>query len=175
LEPLESAGLGRVALVALLFLVRLVRFGDGIQRRFYFQPFNLYVDLPLVPDLVRFAHSTFPLWKFSLVMVGALVGIVVMAVASYKALACAERFLSDLGNVTGVAIFTALFYVVSWAIPRDPYYSDLYYGGFASSIVPRLKHETTFLLNVYGYTRIEPRPSPTPKNGSCARTPILRS
>src|SRR4051812_40949484 len=35
----------RVALVAFVFLVRVVRLGDGIQRRYYFQPFNMYGDL----------------------------------------------------------------------------------------------------------------------------------
>src|SRR5262245_13293952 len=47
-----------IGLVALLFLVRVIRFGDGIQERYFDQRFSLYTDLPLVVDLVRFSHSS---------------------------------------------------------------------------------------------------------------------
>jgi hypothetical protein len=44
------------------FVVRLVRFGDGFQQRYYAQSFNLYSDLKLAPELVRFARSTLRWW-----------------------------------------------------------------------------------------------------------------
>jgi len=142
----------RIGLVALIFLVRLIRFGDGIQRRFYFQSFNLYGDLPLVPDLIRFSYSTLPLWKFCLVIVVALATIVALAIATYRALACAERYLSDSRRAQRVGLIAAVLFLLSSLVPRDPYYGPFYYGGFAASALPRLKHEAKFLLNVYGYT-----------------------
>src|SRR5207237_8105814 len=79
-------------------------------------------------------------------------GIVATAIATYWALRCAERYLADMTNVRNVAVFTFLLYVILSAFPRDPYYEEFHFGGFAKSAVPRLKHEAKFLLNVYGYT-----------------------
>jgi hypothetical protein len=55
-------------------------------------------------------------------------------------------------NVRNAAACAGVLFVVSYFVPHDPYYDDFWYGGFAKSVVPRLKHEVNFLLNVYGYT-----------------------
>src|SRR6266545_4211760 len=142
----------RIVLVAFVFLVRFIRFGDGVQRRYYFQPFNVYTDLPLVPNLVRFFYSTTPWWKFSLFVALALGLVVALAVGTYRALACAERYLSEMRNVRRVAVVTVASFVLLSLLPRDPAHAGFFFGGFGESAIPRLKHEAQFLLNVYGYS-----------------------
>ncbi len=142
----------RIALVAAMFLVRFIRIGDGVEKRYYLRSFNLYTDLPLVPNLVGFFYSTTPGWKFALVVLATVAGIIVLAIATYRALGCVERYLSDTRNARRVAIVTVISFVVLSLVPRDPYFADFYYGSFAASVVPRLRHEAHFLANVYGYS-----------------------
>jgi len=142
----------RAFVVVLVLFIRFLRFGDGAMKKTYFQPFNFYTDLHLVPELVRFSYATLPWWEFWLAAVGVVVGFVVMAIVTYHALTCAERYLTNLTNVRNVAVFSVVSYVVLSMFPRDPYYSELYFGGFARSVFPRLQHEGKFLLNVYGLT-----------------------
>jgi hypothetical protein len=141
----------RLLILGFILLVRLVRIGDGIQRHFYYQAFNLYGDLPQAPNLVRFAQSALPPWKFWMLMFGVTVSIVVLVGGTYLALVYTERYLSDIRNVSRVGIGTAVAFLALSTISHDPYFWDLYYAGFASSAVPRLKHEAKFLLNIYGY------------------------
>jgi hypothetical protein len=142
----------RAFAVLLIFLVRCIRLGDGAMKKVYFAPFNVYTDLQLVPKLVSFSFDTLAGWKvyFILVLIG--LGAAVLAVATYKALACAERYLTNFENMRNVTVFTFASFVILSFIPHDPYVDDLYFGGFASSAVPRVKHEAKFLLNIYGYT-----------------------
>jgi hypothetical protein len=140
-----------VLITAFVLLVRLFRFGDGIQKQYYFQAFNLYGDLPQVAHLVRFAYSTFPLWKFCAIAVGGVLAIAVFAVGTYRSLRYAEQYLSDMRHVRRVGVATAAGFLVLSMFSHDPYFAEFYYSGFASSAVPRLKQEATFLLNIYGY------------------------
>jgi hypothetical protein len=143
-------GVVRGALVAFLLLVRLVRLGDGVQARYFAQRFNVYSDLPLVTEGVRFAHSTFPAWKFwaLLLLVGG--GFCLLAVASYRALGFLERRFESRRHVVEYAAVTAVFLTLSF-VHHNPRYRDLYLGGFGASVFPRLRYELKFLLNVYGY------------------------
>jgi hypothetical protein len=141
----------QVLLTAFIFLVRVVRIGDGIQRRYYFQTFNLYGDLPHAPDLVRFAHSTFSPLKFWLVLISVVAIIVAVVYGTYRALVYCASYLSDMRNVSRAGIATGVAFLVLSMFSHDPYYAELYYSGFAASSVPRLKHEANFLFNIYGY------------------------
>jgi hypothetical protein len=141
----------RVVVLLYILLVRLVRIGDGIQRRYYFQAFNLYGDLPQAPNLVRFAHSTFTPLKFWLVLFGVITIIVALVSATWFALVYAERYLSNMRNVSKAGIGTAIAFLVCSTFSHDPYYWDFYSGGFAASAIPRLKHEANFIFNIYGY------------------------
>lgn len=140
----------RVALVLWLFLVRLIRIGDGVQTRYFAQRFNLWADLQLLPELVRFAYSSLPWWKLCALFVLVPLSLWALGFACYRALAHSERYLGDARHVAGVAGIAALFLALSLA-PRDPHYRELYLGGFAASAVPRLQFEARFLLNLYGY------------------------
>lgn len=140
----------RVLLVALFLLVRLVRLGDGVQLRYFAQRFNLYSDLALIPEGVRFSYSTMPgrkFWSLALLVGGGLVG---LAVACYRALTYVERYFERRRHVFGFVGVTAVFLGLSF-VRHDPRYGDLYLGGFGASAIPRLRYELKFLLNVYGY------------------------
>jgi hypothetical protein len=140
----------RVALVLWLFLVRLIRIGDGLQTRYFGQRFNLWSDLRLLPELARFAYSSLAWWKLcglALIIPLSLWG---LGVVCYRAFAHAERYLADSRHLAGVAAVGALFLGLS-LVPHDPHHRELYLGGFGASSIPRLRYEVRFLLNIYGY------------------------
>lgn len=140
----------RVLLVTFLLLVRLIRIGDGIQARYFSQRFNVYSDLPLIAEGIRFAHSTLAAWKFWLLLILIVGGLCVLVVASYRALVFVERHFTDRRHVWEFGAVTALFLALS-LVRHDPHYRELYLGGFGASAFPRLRYEVKFLLNVYGY------------------------
>ncbi len=140
----------RVALVAVLVFVRFLRLGDGVQERYFYQHFNLYSDLPLVPELVRFAHSTLPLWQFALVVLGSLLGLGLFVLALYGALAHAERYLEKRRHVSITVGILGFLYVLSSVVGHPPQHDPLFYGAFGQSAYPRVAYEAKFLMNVYG-------------------------
>jgi hypothetical protein len=142
--------IARGGLVAWLFIVRLVRFGDGFQQRYYAQSFNLYTDLKLAPELVRFAYSTLKFWQFGLGALAALALLGAFCVGSYHALGYAERYLHETRHCYVFGGLTALAFAVSLRIGHAPRDRALYRSGFAASVVPRLQHELAFLFDVSG-------------------------
>ena len=44
---------GHALLVALLIAIRCWRFADGVKLRYFHRSFNAYLDLPLLPELLR--------------------------------------------------------------------------------------------------------------------------
>jgi hypothetical protein len=161
----------RAFLVLAFFVVRVLRLGDGVQKKFFAQNFNVYTDLPLAAEAVRFAHSTLPVWKFALFSAGGLLLIVGFFVGSWWALGTAERYLKGGNIAVAVGIFSLAFVALS-PLSLQPEWWDYYFGGLISSVVPRLKHETRFLFNVYSrrsermqaITRVQKRLTNTPGN-----------
>jgi Sulfatase len=140
----------RVVLVVFLFVVRLIRLGDGVQTRYFGDRFNLYSDLPLIPEGVRFAHSTLAAWKFWALLLLVVGGLYALGVVSYRALVFVERYFTVRRHVGEFVAVTAVFLALSF-VHHDPSYRELYLGGFGASAFPRLRYELKFLLNVYGY------------------------
>lgn len=140
----------RVALVVWLFLVRLIRIGDGVQTRYFAQRFNLWSDLRLLPELVRFSYSSLPWWQLCGLAVAVPLVLFGLAFACYRALEHAERYLAEPRHLAGVGAVGAVFLLLS-LVPHDPHHRELYLGGFGSSSIPRLRYEARFLLNIYGY------------------------
>ena len=161
----------RVALVLWLFLVRLIRIGDGFQTRYFAERFNLWSDLQLAPELVRFAYSSLSFWLLALLLVALPVLLTGLFLVCYRALEECERYLADTRHLRGVGAIIALFFALG-LVPHDPHYKQLYFGGFGASSIPRLRHEAKFLLNVSGYrtanvkaiTDVQERLRTTPSN-----------
>jgi phosphatidylglycerophosphate synthase len=141
----------RVPIVALFVAARGLRIGDGVTGFYFGKLFNLYTDLPLAPELVRYAHSTYPAWKFYTGAAVALAMVVALALAVDRAVAFAAGYLRHRRRILVFAGLVLPFAVVSGFLDQDPRYNQRYAGAFGSSVVPRFRREATFLLNVYDH------------------------
>ncbi|HEY3665857.1 MAG TPA: hypothetical protein VGL19_07655, partial [Polyangiaceae bacterium] len=139
----------RWVLVAGFFLVRLFRLGDGVQEAYYAQAFNIYTDLPMLPELVRFAVSTHPAWQIAIIGLVIFGGAALLAFALYRALSRAESYLADTKHLLPVAGVAAAFSLGSLVVGHAPSKDHFFMGGFAASAFPRLKREALLLVNVY--------------------------
>jgi Sulfatase len=138
----------RVGLVAFFFFVRLLRVGDGMEEAFFSQPFHLYTDLALVPELFRFAFSTLAWWQLTLGLPLIALGSWGLSLGLYRSLVHAERYLRATEHRLLVSACAALAFAASVVIGHLPEYNRLYWGGFASSSLPRLRKELVFSFNV---------------------------
>ena len=139
----------RILLVACLLFVRLFRIGDGITGQFFSRPFNLYTDLPLVSELVRYVHSTMAPWRFlatAVSVVGTFILLVFAVDRSLAFLAVQLRRRRPILAFTGAVLPLAL---ASPFLSHDTRYVKRYMGAFGSSILPRVGEEAEFLVNVY--------------------------
>jgi hypothetical protein len=137
-----------IAVTVWVFLVRLLRFGDGIQGRYFAQRFNVYTDLQLIPDGFRFIHSTRPIWQIvggSILALAALAG---LGYLTYRALEFAQRYLSQRRNAMIAAGFVGVAYFVTSNTSHNRKFEPYFSGGFATSAFPRLKEEVLFVWNV---------------------------
>ena len=147
----------RAPIVVLFVLARLLRMGDGITGQFFGQAFNIYTDVPLVPELVRYAHSTFAAWKFYAGAAGALIIVALLILAIDRALAWSAAYFQRRRRILVFAVLVLPFVVLSLFIDHDRRYNHRYAGAFADSVAPRLRSEATFLLNVYDHRASEAR------------------
>ena len=134
-------------LAAYVVLVRVMRFGDGIQERYFAQRFSLY-DLAMLPEGVRFAHSVLPWWKFypALAVVCAL--LVLLPVLVFRALRTAEAYFDDVKRAPFVGVLALVAFGIGLVQPRKAHHQPLFYGGFGISTFPRVRREATFLVSV---------------------------
>jgi hypothetical protein len=127
---------------AFVFL-RLLRVGDGIQWRFLSTTFNLYMDLPLLPELARLYYSTVPLWKVVLTCFGVLLGLGALVWMVHGCLRWALESLADPKPRRLFFATTALCLLASPFFGQDAFRL----GGFARSALPRLLSEFDYLVN----------------------------
>jgi len=139
--------LARAALVTAFLFVRFLRFGDGIEQRFLYRDFNLYVDLPLVPELVRLYYATVPLYQFLLSLLTLLVVIAGLAVLVYRALELCERHLAAARRAPVLLAVVATAAALSPFVGSDP----RRLGALGASSLPRILRELAFLANVKTY------------------------
>ena len=142
----------RLAIVVLALATRLFRFGEGIVERNFHRALSLYLDVPLVPNLVALMRSTVS--GPSLIAWSALiaVGIVVLGVLTWWALAITERamvFRGPRALFAGVSIACVLLSPI-WLNRRNP---EMHLGLFGRSIVPRVAGEVAFLRHAPEYRR----------------------
>lgn len=141
----------RVPLVVAFVLVRALRIGDGVSGIYFGQDFNLYIDVPLIPELVRYAHSTVAPLKFYAGVAGALVVVAFLVFLTDRALAYAAGFLRERWRGAVLVALALPFVVASLFVHYDPRYNQRNIGAFAASALPRLSREATFLVNVYDH------------------------
>jgi phosphatidylglycerophosphate synthase len=141
----------RLFVVLALVLVRALRIGDGVTGLYFGQDFNLYINVPLIPELVRYAHSTVAPAKFYAGAAGALLVVALFVFVTDRALKYAAAFFRVRWRLVLVAVLALPFVVISHFLDQDPRYNQRYAGAFGASAVPRLSREANFLVNVYDH------------------------
>lgn len=147
----------RLPMLVLLLMGRSLRLGDGIAGVYFGKAFNVYSDAPQVAELVRYARSTFSTSKFYLGAAGLVLIVAAMVFVLDRALAVSARYFLTRRHVVLFAALALPFVVASATIDHDARYNQRYTGAFAASVVPRLRHELTFLVNVYDHRAGEMR------------------
>jgi len=137
------------ALTVTLFLVRLLRIGDGVSTRFLHRPFSLYVNLSLLPELPRLLGETVALPTLVLGSVGVMLGVVLVLALSMLALRTLEKSLTEPAHVRILAGVTLALVAASF-VPRS-HPDERYTGAFASSGMARLVGEGAALWKSRGY------------------------
>lgn len=141
----------RFLVVLALFLVRALRIGDGVTGLYFGQDFNLYINVPLIPELMRYAHSTVAPAKFYAGAVGALFVVALFVFVTDRAVNYAAVFFRFRWRVALFAVLAVPFAVASHFLDQDARYNQRYAGAFGASTVPRLSREAAFLVNVYDH------------------------
>ena len=137
----------RIALVAALVLVRLLRFGDGALGVYYSVPFHLHIDLALLPELIRFAYSTLGFAKATLCCAAALGLLCGVCLACHFALLHAERYLAEPRHLRLVALVALLSMTGATVGKLDGQHGELHHLGLGASVVPRLVREAGVLFH----------------------------
>ena len=152
----------RFGIVVVALVARIFRGGEGLVERHFHRPLSLYLDVPLVPNLVGLLRSTVSLPRLILWALLIVLAFVALGALTWWALAVVERSFasSSLSSsppsgrdarrlFLGVLIVCALLSPL-WSRRRDPH---LHVGLFGASIVPRLARELAFLRHAPEYRR----------------------
>jgi phosphatidylglycerophosphate synthase len=138
----------RVPLVVAVIVIRALRIGDGVTGYYFGKLFNLYTDLPLTPELIRYAHSTFAAWKFYAGALAALAAVALLVLLVDRALGYAANYFTRRRRILIFLGLAAPFAIASPFLTYDSRYNQRYAGAFGASVWPRLQHEALFLINV---------------------------
>jgi hypothetical protein len=146
-----SRGL-RFALVAFAVVARIFRAAEGVVDSHFHRPLSLYLDIPLVPNLVSLLRSTVPLSRLLVWAALIAIAIVVLAVVTWWVVGAADRSLASPGAQRLFFAVLALCLLLSplWRQRRDPH---LHYGLFGKSVVGRFVQEIGFLFHARAYRR----------------------
>jgi len=136
--------------VALFVAIRLLRLGDGIKYRYFNRPFNLYLDLPLVPELVRLMHDTVTPLGLAAGALGLALGLGLVAFGVHRALRTAEASLARPLPVAMVLGVSAVLLAYSPFFRPTVRHEHRFVGAFAASGAKRWFDELKFLLEVSG-------------------------
>jgi hypothetical protein len=134
-------------LVLGVIAIRCLRFADGLKLRYFHREFNAYVDLPLVPELVRLLRTTLPSVEFWSLVVSAPLATVALAVSVSRALRHVERGVTEAGTRRALALVFAVFLAASPFFPRGRH-AEYFSGAFGASAWPRLWQELKFTAQV---------------------------
>jgi len=123
------------ALAVLAVVIRLLRLGDGLTRRYFNWPLDLAFDLKASADLVRLLDSTVPRPVWIAGAVAALLAMVGVGFLVAAVLRRAERYFSDRRGRMTFAATAALALAISALVPPDGP-RGLRAGAFGPSLVP---------------------------------------
>jgi hypothetical protein len=149
-------GGARLAILVLAMLVRIFRFAEGLVERHFHRPLSLYLDVPLVPNLVGLLRSTVSLPRLMGGVLVIIAGLVVIGLLAWHALRTVERSFSPSPSpLWAHRLFVAALVACAllsplWPRRRDPH---LHVGLYGASIVPRLAREVWFLRHAQDYRR----------------------
>ena len=151
------------ALLLFFFLSRTLRFADGVSSKFY-NHFNLYLDLPLVPEFIRLLGNTVG-WQWVVVTIPLLLLLAVFSwllvrwclrfSVHYVQTAKHRRFV--LFAITALVLLSLV--VPSEKLPEPKIFArtrlsvpeHYRWGAFNTSVLSRWGQEADFLLHAYGY------------------------
>jgi hypothetical protein len=138
-----------VFVVALLF-VRVFRFVDGVEQRYLHRHFDIYLELPLLPEAVRLLAATVPAQKLAIAGVLAIAAFAALAWVAARALAYARSYL---GRAEGRRVFTvtcaSLLLVAVLLEARDNGANRA--AVFAPSVAPPIAAQLSFWLSTDAY------------------------
>ncbi|MEA2696656.1 MAG: hypothetical protein QOI66_927, partial [Myxococcales bacterium] len=144
-----------VAALALgLVIVRALRIGDGVVRRYFNRPFDVGLDLPTAGEIGRLMRSTVSLPVLlagTLVLAGCTIGFATLAAWSIRA---AERSFNLARSRWLFVAVVAIALVASPLLPPDGG-RGMRQGLFAPSALPRFFHEGQRLLGLPAYRRAQ--------------------
>ena len=131
----------------LVVAARILRFSDGVTIRYFNRPIELYLDLPMAPDVLWLLKSTVPL---RYLLPGAALALAAVVVTFWVARWALRRGQSYLAASRHRSIWLGTLVLLSlWPWPsalRGPDGDDLRWGPFGASVVPRLARETALAL-----------------------------
>jgi len=127
-------------LLAALLAARALRIADGIEQGAYLRNFNLSVDLPLLPELVRLFYATLSRLGFWLAALAVALLVLALALAMHWALRCVERGLREPSHVRAVFVGIGLLAIPAAMLPPRTV--------FGASILGRVSSELAFAASL---------------------------
>jgi hypothetical protein len=142
----------RFVIVLFALATRIFRIAEGVVEHHFHRALSLYLDVPLVPNLVALMRSTVSAPRLVLWTALVAVALVVLGVLIWWALAITERAMAFGGprrlfvaGLIACALLSPL-----WSKRRFP---DVHLGLFGRSIIPRFASELAFLHYAPQYRR----------------------
>lgn len=131
-----------------------LRIADAIRDQYFHRPFNVSLDLPLIPGGIRLLYHSNPLPEFIAVVVGGSLAFVLMIVALQWASRHAWHTLRISAGRWAFACGLVAFVVLSngppWWPKRSLTWAQLW-EPFGKSIAVRISEEVDFALHAAGY------------------------
>lgn len=132
----------RWVMTGLFVILRLLRFGDGFETRYFSTTFSLFMDLPLLPELVRLSYSTVAHWKFVEACFCIVAGTLSLVWLTHWCISRAQIALTERRAIVGfLCAVSILVLFTPWGK-----FDERQLGVFTKSALPRLIQETDFLI-----------------------------
>jgi hypothetical protein len=134
-------------LAFLVVFVRLYRIADGLIEQNWFRNVNLYMDLPLLPELARLLRSTVPFPKLILGALAVALLFALFCLAIFGSLYFAQRYLATSWFRRGVFLAVVMVTYALGAPWPDDESPKLHKGLFGKSIEPVLAEQMKFIAS----------------------------